>query len=68
MNFLDYVDGLPIQEAKSALKDKFAKNVDFFKKTNPNFAKYLQDKPSLFGLVFDGGGANVLNLATNTLV
>ncbi len=68
MNFLDYVESLSVDNAKKELKNRFTKNLEFFKRNKPEFSSYLLAKPSVFGLVFDESGANILNLSSNTLV
>ncbi|MGE4398026.1 MAG: 6-hydroxymethylpterin diphosphokinase MptE-like protein [Campylobacterales bacterium] len=68
MNFLDYIESLSADVAKTELKNRFTKNLEFFKKNDAKLCSYLLNKPSVFGLVFDEHGANVLNLSSNTLV
>jgi len=68
VNFLDEIGALEPEVIKQLLKDRFAKNINFFKIKDKKLFEKLAVKPTLFGLVVDGGGVNILNLSTNTLV
>jgi hypothetical protein len=68
VNFLDEVEALESEVAKQLLRDRFSKNLNFFKVKDKKLFDKIGAKPTLFGLVADSGGVNILNLSTNTLV
>lgn len=68
MKFLDAVLTSDVAKTKNILKDRFTKNLKFFESKDKKLFELLSIKPSMFGLVADDGGVNILNIATNTLV
>ncbi len=68
MKFLERIESVGVDGAKSLLRQRFLKNLEFFKKKEQKLYEKLSQKPSQFGLVVDERGVNILNLASNTLV
>jgi len=68
VKFLEQIGAFGQEDAKKLLKERFLKNQSFFKKKDKKLFDILSVKPTLFGLIVDNGGFNILSLATNTLV
>jgi hypothetical protein len=68
VKFLEKIESVSATEAKSLLRQRFLKNLEFFKQKEQKLYEKLSQKPSMFGLVVDECGVNILNLASNTLV
>ncbi len=68
MKFLEQIESLNWADAKELLRKRFLKNQSFFKTKDKNLFAMLSSKATMFGLIVDNNGVNILNIGTNTLV